>query len=120
MMIRFRKFTLLALAAVLLGLPSHNGNLGFLAYIAFLPYFLVIRKLSSSDAFKDSFLFGFFFFCFIGFWLGQVNVLGFILLAAFQAVYFALFGWAASKFLNPLKEFEKVEKNSLILKLRFL
>ncbi len=97
---RFREFFLIVVAAGLLVLPFHVGGTWVLAFFAFLPYFYVLEGKSSSDAFKVSYLFGCLFFAFLGFWLTLVNVIGFLVMVAYLALYFALFGMAASSFLR--------------------
>ncbi len=97
---RFRGFSFIFLSSVLLVLPFHFGGLWFLAFIAFIPYFFVLTKQSTGEAFQSSFLFGFLFFAFLGYWLTLVNVLGFILLVAYLALYFAFFGMVSVYFLK--------------------
>src|SRR3989338_5912896 len=87
-----RNFFLTALSAALLAIPFHFDNLGLIAFFAFIPYFFVLDSRSLSGTFRYSYLFGFFFFCFLGYWLTHVNILAFLLLAAYLALYFAFFG----------------------------
>src|SRR3989338_2114903 len=101
---RLRDVSLVLISSVLLVLPYHFDWLWALAYVAFIPYFFALNKKSSSSAFKHSFLFGFLFFCFLGYWLTNVNVLGFLLLAAYLALYFAFFGLVSLRFLYPSDE----------------
>jgi len=96
----FRDFILVILSSCLLVLPFHFGELGALGYFSFIPYFLALRDKTPGEAFGFSFLFGVFFFTFLGYWLTLVNVFGFFLLVLYLALYFAVFGWIASKFLN--------------------
>src|SRR3989338_9236521 len=108
-----RNFFLTVLSAALLAIPFHFGSLGPLAFIAFIPYFFVLASRSSSGTFQYSYLFGLFFFCFLGYWLTHVNVLGFFLLAAYLALYFAVFGFLASKFKNFTQKYEKISVASI-------
>ncbi|MBI4353388.1 MAG: apolipoprotein N-acyltransferase [Candidatus Omnitrophica bacterium] len=100
---RLRETILIGLSAVLLVLPFHFGELGFLAFFAFIPYFFAVRQKSSRQVFGISFLFGFFYYLMLGFWLGYVNVLGVFLAAACLSLYFAAFGlfyarWGGRRF----------------------
>ena len=104
MLNRFKYLLCTALSAVFLVLPFHFDPLGFVAYFAFIPYFFVLGSRTAGGAFKYSYLFGLLFFCLLGYWLTNVNILGFLLLSAYLALYFAFFGIYAVKFLNqPLK-----------------
>ena len=120
MVSRLRNFLLAVFSAALLALPFHFDHLGFLAFFAFVPYFFMLDSTASSGAFKYSYFFGFFFFCFLGYWLTYVNLLGFFLLSAYLAFYFAFFGLAAAKFLNPSPEFEKNNRSAILKTLFFL
>lgn len=97
---RFRGFLLTALSAILLVLPFHFGEFWLLAFFAFIPYFFVLENQSSADAFKTSYTFGFLFFALLGFWLTLVSLPGFVLMAAYLALYFAFFGMASAAFLS--------------------
>ncbi len=93
-------FALVFLSAALLVLPFHFGAFWFLSYFAFLPYFFVMRRKTPWEAFKISYLFGALFFILLGYWLTLVNVLGFTLLVLYLSLYFGLFGFWGSYFLN--------------------
>jgi apolipoprotein N-acyltransferase len=101
---RFREPLLILLSAVLLGAPFHFAAWWPAAFIAFVPYFLVIEGRSSGDALKASFLFGCLFWMLTGFWLMHVTVPGFFLIVAYLALYFAVFGLVCADFLNPRSE----------------
>ena len=120
MLNRFRNLFLTLLSAVLLVLPFHFGSLGPLAFFAFIPYFIILSSCPPGAAFKVSYWHGFIFFCLLGYWLCNVNVLGFVLLAATLALYFAFFGITAAKFLNPEGQFERINIVSLIKPCIFL
>ena len=120
MLSRFRNLFLTVLSAVFLVLPFHFGKLGALAFFAFIPYFIVLSSCPPGAAFKVSCLHGFLFFCLLGYWLSYVNVLGFVLLAAYLALYFAFFGIAASKFINSERPFGQMSAASLIKPCIFL
>ena len=87
-------------SAVLLVLPYHFADLWFLAFFGLVPYFLAVSGKSPSESFKSSYLLGFLFFAGMGYWLVLVNTLGFILLTAYLALYFGVFGYLASAFIS--------------------
>lgn len=99
-----RSTILIVLSSALLVLPYHFDFLGFLAFFAFIPYFFVIRGKSPSRSLKYSFLFGLLFFAALGYWINYVNTIGFCLLTAYLALYFAVFGYYAAVFLNFSRE----------------
>ena len=90
----------LTASAALLVLPYHFPDLWFLVFFGFLPYFLAVSGKSPSESFKSSYFIGFLFFAGIGYWLALVNVAGFVLLAAYLAIYFGAFGYFASAFIG--------------------
>ena len=100
---RFREIALLLLSAILLVLPFHFGAFGFLAFFALVPAFFCLRDKTSSQAFKRFFFFGVVYYALLGYWLNYVNVIGFLLLVLYLAVYFAFFGMYARPFLVSSK-----------------
>lgn len=111
---RLRNFLLVFASAVLLVLPYHFDRAWPLAYVAFIPYFFALNRKSSSSVFRFSYLFGLLFFCFLGYWLTHVNVLGFFLLSGYLALYFAFFGLVSARFLYPPDESDALDfKKSL-------
>ncbi len=117
---RFKNFLLTAFSAVLLVLPFHFATTGPVSFIAFIPYFFVLGSQTPRGAFKYSYIFGFLFFYLLGYWLNHVSIPASFLLAAYLALYFAVFGCLAVKFLNPAAEFEKVNSGSLLKAAFFL
>ncbi|OGW80729.1 MAG: apolipoprotein N-acyltransferase [Omnitrophica bacterium RIFCSPHIGHO2_02_FULL_51_18] len=111
---RLRDLLLVIISAVLLVLPYHFDWAWPFAYVAFIPYFFALNRKSSGGAFKYSYLFGFLFFCFLGYWLIHVNVVGFIALAAYLALYFAFFGLVSVRFLYPADETERSDTRKAI------
>ncbi len=97
---RLRDISLILFSAALLVLPYHFQSLGVLAFVGFIPYFFCLRHQTPGGAFKYSFLLGFLFFALLGFWLTNVNVIGFVLLSAYLALFFAFFGFYAVSFLK--------------------
>ncbi len=101
-------------SSALLALPYHFDGLWPLAYVAFVPYFFALERQSSGAVFKYSYFFGFLFFSFVGYWLTHVNWLGFILLAAYLALYFAFFGLASARLLYPSDETERLDSKKTL------
>ena len=99
---------LILISSVLLVLPFHFGVLWPLAFFAFVPFFFTIGRRTSRQALAASYAFGLAFFGLLGFWLSPVNVIGFALLLAYLALYFALFGFFSARFLNPGWRLERV------------
>jgi apolipoprotein N-acyltransferase len=96
---RLKDFLLIFVSAVFWVLPFHFGQLAVLSFVAFVPYFFVLRQKSAGRAAQSSFLLGFLFYLMLAYWLSLVNGLGFVLLAAYLALYPALFGLLASSVL---------------------
>ncbi len=119
-MSRFKYLFFTTLSAILLVLPFHFDTLGFVAYFALIPYFFTLDSKTAGGAFKYSYLFGLLFFCLLGYWLTNVNIIGFVLLAAYFALYFAFFGFFAAMFLNPPAEFEKISAKFLLKTIIFI
>ncbi len=88
------------LSAVLVVLPYHFDILAPLTFIAFVPLFFALSGLSPSEAFRISYIFGVVFYLLLGYWLTYVSVAGFLVLAAYLALYPALFGFFAVYFLD--------------------
>lgn len=87
-------------AGALSSLPFHFPECGFLAFVAYVPYLWAIRRLDTADTLRASLIFGFTHFLCVGYWLAFVNVPGMLLAAAYLALYPALFGLAARRFLD--------------------
>ena len=98
MLRRLREFLLILISAILLVLPFHFGELWILSFFAFVPYFCALENKSAIDAAVLSFIFGFVFYVCLGYWLTLVNVIAFLVMAAYLSLYFAAFGMAAASF----------------------
>lgn len=101
MLIRLARVALLLASAVLLVLPFHFAPLWPLAYVAFVPLFLAIDRLSVSEALRYGFVHGLIYFSTLGFWISYVNPIGFIVLAAYLSLYPAAFAALTVYFMNP-------------------
>ncbi len=92
----FRKpltsLALTLLSSALLALAFPKANLFWLAWFALVPLLFVVLRSTLRAAVGFSFLCGFIFFLATLQWIHYVTTLGLILLAAYLAVYFALFG----------------------------
>ncbi|OGX37537.1 MAG: apolipoprotein N-acyltransferase, partial [Omnitrophica WOR_2 bacterium RIFCSPHIGHO2_02_FULL_68_15] len=85
---------LLALAsAVLLIVAFPSFNQPWAAWVALAPWLVLLRRTHARAAFLWSFLIGILFFLGSMWWLIHVTLLGWLLLTAYQALYFGLFGW---------------------------
>jgi apolipoprotein N-acyltransferase len=85
----------LALAsAVLLILAFPSFTQPWAAWVALVPWLLLLRGATVRAACRWSFLIGLLFFLGSMWWLIHVTVLGWVLLGAYQALYFGAFGWA--------------------------
>ncbi len=91
-------FLFIFISAALLSLPYHTGSGWPVAFIAFVPLFFTFREKTPSQLFKICFLFGLIYHAFLGYWLNYVNVFGFLVLAAYLAVFFGLFGYFCGTF----------------------
>ena len=84
----------LALAsASLLVLCFPTFNQSWCAWIALVPWLLLLRDVTTRAAFWWSYLVGALFFLGSIWWLVHVTVFGWIALCAYLALYFAAFGW---------------------------
>ncbi len=86
------------LSSLLLILAFPKFDLWFLAYLGLLPLFFAIKGKRPRISFLLSYLFGFFFFLLTIYWLIHVTLLGYLLLVAYLALYFGLFGFLAGVF----------------------
>ncbi len=96
---RLKDSLLILLSAALLVTPYHFGGMFLASFFAFVPYFFVVDNRSSFSVFKWSFVFGVIYYALLGYWLNYVNVIGFIILALYLAIYFGLFGLYGSTYL---------------------
>lgn len=97
---------LLLSSAFLLVLAFPRFELSWLAWGALVPLlFLIENAKNKKAAFGLSWLCGFIFFFFSVFWLRHVSWPGLILLCAYQAVFFGIFGAAVKFFLDAKRRF---------------
>lgn len=88
------KDILLAISSgALLSLSFPGFNLGFFAYLAFIPLFFSLKNCTKKRAFALSYLCGFVFFGITIFWLRHVSFPGYILLILTLSIFFGLFGF---------------------------
>ena len=79
---------------VLLTLSYPFPGWEFLAWVALIPLFYALRLTSSgTQALGLGYLTGFVFFALSMHWLVHVTPVGWFLLAAFEALFFAVFAW---------------------------
>ncbi|MCM8797291.1 MAG: apolipoprotein N-acyltransferase [Candidatus Omnitrophica bacterium] len=80
------------LSALTLIFSFPDFNIWFLAWVAFVPLFLVTSNKSQRETFFLFFITGIIFWAGIIYWLAHVTLAGMILLILYLALYFALFG----------------------------
>ncbi|MBI4003732.1 MAG: apolipoprotein N-acyltransferase [Candidatus Omnitrophica bacterium] len=85
------------LSAVLLVLSFPNFNQSWCAWVALVPWLVLLRDCTPRAAFQWSFLIGLLFFLASMWWLIHVTLVGWLVLCAYLALYFALFGRLASR-----------------------
>ncbi|MBI3010255.1 MAG: apolipoprotein N-acyltransferase [Candidatus Omnitrophica bacterium] len=68
-------------------------NQPWCAWIGLVPWLILLRSCTAYAAFGFSYLIGFLFFLGSIWWLTYVTVIGCIVLCAFLALYFGVFGW---------------------------
>ncbi|MDP3730856.1 MAG: apolipoprotein N-acyltransferase [Candidatus Omnitrophota bacterium] len=79
-------------SALLLILSFPGFNFWILAWVAFIPLFFALENQKPLKAFLLSYLTGFLFFLGTIYWLAHVSLPGMIIVAAYLALYFGLFG----------------------------
>ena len=79
-------------STILLILAFPNFNLSYLAFVGFVPLFLVIRSKKPKEAFWISYLCGFLFYLVTLYWLYHVTIFGLIIVCLYLALYFGIFG----------------------------
>jgi len=90
---------LLALSsAALLVLSFPSFNLSWCAWIALVPWLILLRHCTPRGAFRWSYLIGLVFFLSTMWWLIHVTLIGWVVLCVYLALYFALFGWFVRPF----------------------
>lgn len=83
-------------STILLILAFPNFNLNYLAFVGFVPLFLVIQNKSPKKAFLISYISGFLFYLGTLYWLYHVTIGGLIVLCLYLALYFGIFGFIFS------------------------
>jgi apolipoprotein N-acyltransferase len=83
-------------SGILLVLSFPDFNLWILAWLAFVPLFLVIENKTKARAFLLSYLTGVIFWAGTIYWLVHVTLGGTVLLVLYLALYFGIFGLFAS------------------------
>jgi len=86
-------------ALLILAFPSFNQP--WCAWVALVPWLLLLRRLAPGAAFRWSWLIGFGFFLGSIWWLvhlrafgGPMAIIGWLALCGYLALYFGVFGWA--------------------------
>lgn len=93
------RFLLPVLGSALLQVAAFpNFNQPWAAYIALVPWLLLLPKLTAKEAFWCSHLVGFVFFLGSVWWLVHVTVAGWLILCFYLALFFGLFGLLARRF----------------------
>lgn len=92
-------------SAVLLVLAFPPFDFGWLGLVALIPWLESLSKTSSPrQAWWQSYLLGVLFFGGTMWWLVHVTAFGIIVLVAALALYFAVFGWIAQRFLRRAED----------------
>ena len=89
-----------ALSSFFLVLSFPLFDVGWLAWIALVPWLLTLDRMSERQAILWSYLQGIFFFGCTVWWVGCVTVPGLIVLVAYLALFFAAWGWTAKKLMK--------------------
>lgn len=90
------RVSLAVIAAIFLILSFPNFNIWILAWFGVLPLLISIEKCNLVKAFLYSYLTGFLFFLGTIYWLAHVTLPGMIIVVAYLAVYFGIFGLLTS------------------------
>ncbi|MEW6074892.1 MAG: apolipoprotein N-acyltransferase [Candidatus Omnitrophota bacterium] len=83
-------------SAVLLSLSFPAHDLEYLAWCAFLPFFLALKNTTKPKAFFFSYASGIVFWLSTIYWVAHVTAAGMLILVSYLALYFALFGLCVS------------------------
>jgi len=94
-----RRPVLAFFAAVLLILSFPNGNQPWCAWVALVPWLLLLDGVDGRRAFWWSYAIGVVFFLGSIYWLVHVTVLGLIILSLYLGLFFAVFGWSVRRLL---------------------
>ena len=93
--------SLIILSAILLIVSFPGFNIWPLAWVAFIPLFFALENQKPFKAFLISYLAGFLFFLGTVYWLIHVTLPGMIIVVAYLALYFGLFGVVVSLISTP-------------------
>lgn len=100
----FRSCLLALSSAVLLSLSFPNFNQPWCAWVALVPWLLLLRGAAAGpaawSAFGWSYLVGVIFFLGSIWWLIHVTLVGWLILCAYLALFFGLFGWFVSRLIT--------------------
>ena len=89
---KIKELLLCGLSAVLLTLSFPRADFFVLAWVGLIPLFFALDGKRPLAAYKLSYFCGLLFFAGTLYWIGHVTVFGTILLIAYLAIYFGLFG----------------------------
>ena len=93
---------LLAIASALLLILSFPGfNFWILAWVALIPLFFAVEGQKPLEAFLTAYLTGFLFFLGTMYWLVHVTLPGMLVVVAYLAFYFGLFGMTLAMVRSP-------------------
>lgn len=85
-------YLLSILSGLLLTVSFPNADLDFLAWLAFVPFFMAIEKRGPRETFLIGYAGGLAFYWSLFYWLNNVTVAGFLVLTLYLALYFPAFG----------------------------
>ncbi|MBI3087868.1 MAG: apolipoprotein N-acyltransferase [Candidatus Omnitrophica bacterium] len=102
-------------SAALLVVSFPNVNQPYCAWVALVPWLVLLQKVPSLAAFGWSWLTGFLFFLGSLWWLvhltafgGPAAILGWLALCAYLALYFGVFGWVVQRFTLHVSRFAQL------------
>jgi len=94
-------------SALLLILSYPPFDFGWLAWVALVPWLIRVGRSTPRQAFREGYLIGLLFFGGTVWWIGIVTVSGVILLVAFLALYFAVWGAGVAVLLRESQDERK-------------
>lgn len=96
MSVRVERLALAVVSAALLVFSFPGFNVWIFAWVAFIPLFFALKDQKPLNAFLISYLTGILFFLGTIYWLIHVSLPGMIIVAAYLALYFGIFGLIVS------------------------
>ncbi|MFC1594718.1 apolipoprotein N-acyltransferase [Candidatus Omnitrophota bacterium] len=99
-------YLLAGISGILLALPFHQSALWLMSWIGLVPLFIALENKSLRQCFRIAYFSGLVFFSCVLFWLIHVTLLGLLLLGAYLALYFGIFGCVVHR---------KLERATLLL-----